>query len=390
MRRPKVMKSLLEDFFNLTYGCMLEFFKLLGGKPGGFREEAYKFGYVGLTIRKYFNSELAYLCFLEEYVSMVSKWFEVFSYLIDMLGSKEYHRILWEKVPLTEVINVSGIDVSFLKFSARNFLYPNLSDLEAICRSLLEKSKNFQEQVEWLKDKPSKLFMSLMENQARGWLILYEEMQSILHSLNQMEDKSQIVSNLTLIANKCISFFEMIKQTSKYVKVSDNTLMHFMKGGFVDFPDAFQKLRKDMTELSNYIMKIYEHLLNCFINISTALWGEKVALFKTENFIKNKIKAKGLLSKNLSIKDLTFRLALARSELGQAQLASQGADEKRIEIGLLENHLPKIEGVQVLLNRVTKILEIREKYLYKLNDIMVDLQEILQKSTESEKPIFTK
>lgn len=390
MRRPKVIMSLLEDFFNLTHGCVVEFFRLLGGKSGRFGGglKEYKYGQFGLTIRKYVNAELTYLCFLEEYANMVSKWFEVFSCLIDMLGSKEYHRILFGDVQLEEAIDTSEIDINFLKFRIRNFLNPSLSDLEEICGSLLEKSQNVLEQVNQMKVKSTKMLIKLIENQARGWLLLYGELQNSLQVLSQVEDKIQMVSTLTLIAQRCTNFFEKIKQTRKYMKVSNEVSCNFVYGGFIDFPSLSKKLREDMTELFNYLMKIFKHLVNCFLNILTTLWGEKAAQSKVEDFIKSKISAKELIPKNLSIKDLTFGLTLARSELGQAQLASQGLDEKRIAIDILENNLPKIEDLQILLNRITKILELKEKYLYKINDIMIDLQKILQQRTEPEKLIF--
>jgi hypothetical protein len=210
MRRPKAITSLLEDFFNLTYGCIVEFLQLLEGKSGRFESEfrEYEYGQFDVIIRNYFNSELTYFCFLEEYVKMVSKWFEAFSCLVDTLGSGEYHRILLGEAELGEVINTSEIDVNFIKFRVKNFLNPNLSDLETICGLLLEKSKNVLEAVNPLEDAPYKMFVGLIENQARGWLMIYEEVQNLLQSLIQVEDKSQIVSMLTLIAQKCINFFE--------------------------------------------------------------------------------------------------------------------------------------------------------------------------------------
>ncbi|MEM3587707.1 MAG: hypothetical protein QXO71_10355 [Candidatus Jordarchaeaceae archaeon] len=390
MRRPEMLTSLLDDFFKLSYGCMIEFLQIFGGKSGLFGSELkeYKHGRFVEMLRKYFNSELTYLCFIEEYTNMVSKWLEIFSCLVHILGSDKYYEILSGKVKLDRVINTSETDTCLLKFWIKNFLNPNLSDLEATCELVLEKSADALEMVSPFKGDSRKSFIGLVEKQVGDWLLLYDEVQNSLRNLTQSEDKNQIVSALTFVAQKFIGFFEKIKQTRKYIKISEEKLCHFVAGGFVDFPIVFKKLRENVAELFDHLMKMYEHVVNCFSNISTALWGEEAAQHKIEGFIKSGIVSGRFVSKKLSVKDLAFGLALARSELGQAQLASQGLYEKRTEISMMENNLPKIEGVQVLLNRVTRLLELRKKYLYKINDIMVDIQKVLQQSAEPEKPIF--
>lgn len=393
MRRPKAIMGLLEDFFNLTYGCMFEFFQLVEGNSGRFEREFrdYKCGQFGVIVRNYVNSELIYSYFIEEYLKMVSKWFEAFSRLIDTLGSGEYHRILLREVELGEVVNSSEIDINFLKFRIKNFLNPSLSDLETICRLLLEKSKDVLEEVNPLKPKSSKRFIELIENQARGWLVVYEEMQSSLQSVTQVEAKSQIIFTLTLIAQKCIDFFEKIKEAKKSLRVSDGDWEHFIAGGFIECSDRFKKVREDMTELFNYLIKTCDHLVNCFFNILTALWGrEEVAQSKIEDFIKSKISTEGLVPKIFSIKDLAFGLALARSELGQAHLASQGLEEKKLAIDIVAKEFPKSEGLQVIPNRIMRIFELKEKYLCKIDDIMIDIQKMVQQNAESEKTAFIK
>nr|MDO8082123.1 hypothetical protein [Candidatus Freyarchaeota archaeon] len=392
MESPEKITSLLKDFFNLTYGCMVEFYQILEGKSGLYENELkeYKYGQFGVIIRKYVNSELTYIYFLEEYIKMFSKWFEAFSSLVDTLGSREYHRILLGEVELQEVINISKIDINFLKFRIKNFLNPNFSDLETTCRLLLQKSKSvLEEEIDHLKTGSSKRFTELIENQARGWLMVNEEVQNSLQSLTQVEDKSQIVSTLTLIAQKCVDFFEKIIEARKSIKISDEDWAHFIAGDFIEYSSRFKKLREDMTQLFNYMIKTYEHLANCFFHIFNALWGrEEVALSKIEDSIKSKIPAEGLVPKNFSIKDLAFGLSLALSELGQAHLASQGSEEKKIAIDIVATAFPKSEGLQVFPNRIMRLLELKEKYLYKINDIMIDMQKLVQQNAEPEKPIF--
>jgi hypothetical protein len=391
MEGPEKLMNTLKDFFNLAFRCMVEFHKLGEGKSelqdSEFKE--YTYGQFGVIIRNYAKSELTYVSFLEEYEKMVSKWLEAFSGLVGTLGSREYHRILLKGVELGEVIYTSEIDVNFLKFRIENFLNPSLSDLETICGLLLEKSENVLEEVNRLNAKPSHRFIELVENQARDWLMVHEEVQIFLERITQIEDKSQIIFALSMITRKFIDFFEKINEARKFVKISDENWEHFVAGGFIEFSDQFKKIKEDMIQLFDYIVKIYEHLDNCFLHILAVLWGREVAQFKIEDVVKSKIPAEDLVPKIFSIKDLAFALALARSELGQAYLASQGLDEKMMAMDMVANQFPMSQGVQDFRNRITGLLEMREKYLTKINDVIIDIQKMIQQNVESEKLIFS-
>lgn len=319
MGSPEKITSILNDFFDLTFKSIVELHQKDGGRFGLRESELkeYKYDQLGVRIRKYVEAELTYISFLEEYAKMVSKWLETFSYLVDMLGSREYNRILSREVELWEVINPSALDITFLKFMVKTFLNPNFSDLETICGLVLEKSKKAVEEVNHHNPASSKKFIELIKNQSRDWLVINEEVQICLQSIPQVEDKSQILFTLTMIAQKFILFFEKITETKKAIKDSDENWKNFVEGGFIEFLEHFKKIKDDIIELFECLIKTHEHLLSCSLHILSALWGREVAQSKMEDFVKSKIPVEGLMPKNFSIKDLAFGLALARSELGQ-------------------------------------------------------------------------
>ena len=96
---------------------------------------------------------------------------------------------------------------------------------------------------------------------------------------------------------------------------------------------------------------------------------------------------KDLIPKNFSLEDLAFGLALARSELGQARFVSQVLDEKRKSIDIIANYF-RSEGFKDFYNRTIKNVELRKKYLNKIDDIMIDIQNLVQKNYKLVKHIF--
>lgn len=389
MESPEKIMGLLKDFFDLIFKCIIEFYQNYEGTPGLYVSglEDYTYGQFGVRIRNFVKSVSEYIHFIEEYVKLVLKWFEVFSYLIDALGTQEY-RILFRQVSLEEVINTTGMDIQFLKFRIKNFLNPTLSDLETICRLLLKKSEDIREEITNLKFELSESFLELVENQTGVWLDIHKEVQSTLNSAIQLEDKSEIIRVLTLIVQKFIDFFKKISETKEFLNVPDENWERFVEGGFVEFFDRSKKLKEDAIEYFEHMIKAYEHAQNCFLYILAVLWGtEEEARLKIEGYVKSEIPFEDLIPKNFSLEDLAFGLALARSELGQARFVSQVLDEKRKSIDIIANYF-RSEGFKDFYNRTIKNVELRKKYLNKIDDIMIDIQNLVQKNYKLVKHIF--
>ncbi len=379
---------LLKDFFDLISKAIIEFYQnyegTLGLHVGGFKN--YTYGQFGLRIRNYLKSVFKYINFIEEYVKLFLKWFEIFSYLIDAVGTRDY-RVLLREVALERVINTTGMDIQFLIFRIKNFLNPNLMELETICESLLKESKNIREEITNLNSEFSTNFLELVENQTGSWLDIYKEVQSLLNSAIPLEDKSKIMRILTLIVQKFIGFFKKIVETKEFLNVPDEYWERFVEGGFLEFFDKFEKLKEDTIEYFEHMVKAYEHAANCFLYILTMLWGtEREAQSKIQSYVKSEISFEELIPENFSLKDLAFGLALARSELGQARFVSQVLDEKRIAIEVIANYF-RSEGFKDFYNRTLKNVELRKKYLDRIDDIMIEIQRLVQLA-ESERTIL--
>ncbi len=389
MGPPEKIVSLLKDFFDLISKCIIEFYQNYEGTLGLHTSEFknYTYGQFGAKIRNYVKSVFEYIHFIEEYVKLVLNWFEFFSCLIGVFGTREY-KILLREVALEEVIKTTRMDIQFLKFRIKNFLNPSLSDLETICRLLLKKSKNIRKEILNLNSELSSSFLKLVENQTRGWLQIHQEVQSSLKSAMQLEDKSKIVTILTSINRKCIDFFEKIRETKEYLNIPDEYWEHFVKGGFIGFFERFKKIKEHVLEYFKYMIKAYEHASDCFLYTLTLLGGtEEEARFKIQSYVKSEIPFEDLIPKNISLKDLAFGITLARSKLVQARLVSQILDEKRIALDILVNFF-RSEGFKGFYNSTMKNVELRKKYLNKIDDILIDIQKLIPGNNKHENHIL--
>ncbi len=384
MENLKEIKSQLADFFSLITRYIIEIYqisegkKISNGKPGN-----YAYGQIIENTRKMNQSMFAYISFIEDLLNGIIKWFEFFSGLVNALGSKEYYRVLLREVKLEEVIDRSRIDMPFLKFQIKSVLSTSFQDLKSIYSSLLERAKSVRQSLAYLSSGSSERFIETVENQARGWLNIYDELYGSLQSIITEVDESICIKKLTMVASKSIDFFEKILEIRVFIKISEEARENFMAYGFMELFDRFNELKEDVIKFFEYITKVYEHAGKCFLQILTMLWGtEEEARHKLELFIKSEIQVTDLIPSKFSLKDLAFGLNLAVFEWEEARSASQIVDEKRRAIELIANYVATDE-MQKLHTRLVKGFESRDKYRKEIYHRMLDMQNKIQKIMNS-------
>jgi len=376
MENLEKVKSLLVDYFSLITRCIIEIYQTYEGRSKlskGIPED-YTYGQIVEKTRNLNRSTFAYICFIEEFVNGFIKWFEFFSSLVRVLGANEYYRILYRKAKLEEVVDESRIDVSFLKFQIRSVLNTSFQDLKSIYNSLLERSKGVRENIAYLRSESSERFVETVENQARGWLDIHDEIYGSLQFIIKEEDESICIKTLTMVIDKCIDFFEKIRETRAFIKIPEEVWKNFMADDFVELFELFKEIKEDVIKFYEYATKVYEHASKCFLQVLTMLWGtEEEARHKLELLVKSEITINDLIPENFSLKDIEFGLTLAIFEWDQARLAGQVLNEKIGAFELIAKYVIT-DDMQNLYMGIKKRFELRNKYRKEIYDKMIEIQ----------------
>nr|MDO8082122.1 hypothetical protein [Candidatus Freyarchaeota archaeon] len=364
------------DYFSLITRCIIEIYQTYEGRSKlskGIPED-YTYGQIVEKTRNLNRSTFAYICFIEEFVNGFIKWFEFFSSLVRVLGANEYYRILYRKAKLEEVVDESRIDVSFLKFQIRSVLNTSFQDLKSIYNSLLERSKGVRENIAYLRSESSERFVETVENQARGWLDIHDEIYGSLQFIIKEEDESICIKTLTMVIDKCIDFFEKIRETRAFIKIPEEVWKNFMADDFVELFELFKEIKEDVIKFYEYATKVYEHASKCFLQVLTMLWGtEEEARHKLELLVKSEITINDLIPENFSLKDIEFGLTLAIFEWDQARLAGQVLNEKIGAFELIAKYVIT-DDMQNLYMGIKKRFELRNKYRKEIYDKMIEIQ----------------
>lgn len=379
------VKSLLVDFFSLIARYIVEIYqsyemrsRLSNGELGD-----YIYGQIVEKTRNLNRSIFAYVCFIEVFVNGVIKWFEFFSNLVKALGTGEYYRILYRKVKLERVIDRSQIEMPFLKFQIRNVLNIIFQDLKSIYSLLLERSKSVRENIAYLSSESSERFVKNVENQARAWLDIHDEINGLLQSVIKEEEESSCIHTLTMVVKKCIDFYGKISETREYIKIPEYLWENYMAGDFVELFEQFKVIKEDITKFFEYAVKVYEYASRCFLQVLVMLWGtEEEARHKLESLVKSEIPVDDLIPEHFSLKDLEFGLNLAIFEWDQARFAGQVVDEKRGAIELIAKYVTT-EEMQNLYAGVVKRFELRNKFRREIYDKMLEIQNTIRKIMKS-------
>lgn len=380
MEAREKVKSLLMDFFSLITRYIIEIYQTynIGSKSSNCGLGDYTYGQIVEKTRNMHWSIFAYVCFIEGFVNGVIKWFEFFSSLVKALGINEYYRILHRNVKLEEVIEESSIDVSFLKFQIRNVLNVIFQDLKSIYMLLLDEAKNVRENIAYFRSESSERFVKLVVNQARSWLDIHDEVNSLLQSVIKEEDGSVCIKTLIMVVNKCIDFFEKISETRAFIKIPDEVWENYMAGDFVELFEQFKVLKEDIIKFFEYAIKVYEYASRCFLQVLVMLWGtEEEARHKLELLVKSEITVEDLIPDDFSLKDVEFGLNLAIFEWDQARFAGQVLNEKRGAIELIAKYVTT-EEMQNLYRGIMKRFELRNKYRKEIYDKMLEIQNTIR------------
>jgi hypothetical protein len=242
----------------------------------------------------------------------------------------------------------------------------------------LEGSKSVQKNIAYLNSESSERFVEVVENQARGWLDIQDEVYGSLQSIIEEADESICIKTLTMIVNKCIDFFEKIRETTVFIKIPNENWENYVADDFVELFERFKELKEDVIKFYEYATKVYEHVSRCFLQVLTMLWGtEAEARHKLELLVKSEIPVNDLIPENFSPKDLAFGLTLALLEWDQARLAGQVIDEKIGAFELIAKYVIT-DDMQNFYKGIMKRFELRNKYRKEIYDKMIEIQNTIQ------------
>jgi hypothetical protein len=379
------VKSLLVDFFGLITRYIIEIYQTYetGSEFSQVELGNYTYGQIVEKTRNLNRSIFAYVCVIERFVNGVIKWFEFFSNLVKGLSTNEYYPILHRNVKLEEVIDESRLDVSFLKFQIRSILNIVFQELKSVYRLLLEEAKSVRDNIAYFRSESAERFVKLVENQARSWLDIHDEVNGLLQSVIKEEDESICIKTITIVLNKCIDFFGKISEIAQFIKIPDEIWENYMAGEFVELLEQFKVLKEDIIKFFEYAAKVYEYVSRCFLQVLIMLWGtEEEARHKLELLVKSEILVEDLIPENFSLKDIEFGLNLAVFEWDQARFAGQVLNEKKGAIELIAKYVATKE-MQHFYTGIMKRFELRNKYRKEIYDKMLEIQNTIREIMNS-------
>ena len=382
------IQSLLVEFFKIMLDMGNALYEASEGVLMGVIKDwkEYRYGVFTELVSVTNLSVSTFVSFFEVYIKGMREGFEFLCELMKIVGVENFRDVFRGRVDLKSAIRVSEIDADILKFqlqSVLEYLLPRLKDLS---NQIYQKSRELSDSAKFIESEVVENFKTSVENLSGKWVNLIKKMYSNSELIFKEEDPSKCVNLTVQIIESGVSFALGVWQTIKLTPLYERDWMNYHIEEIIESAEKFSEIKRDIDILAKCREKTFEHGVNCFIVILNTLWGSgKIARRKVEKiirmFLPEEERAEGvkeLIPKKISLEDLSFALALARSEFDLSKRAAKRVLEKVEALHLAAEWL-RSPILQRLYETTIKRLEVKEKYEEKLLEILLELQKLTEK-----------
>jgi hypothetical protein len=285
-----------------------------------------------------------FVSFFSDYVKAATVWFELFCGLVRALGTEDFLGILFKKVELNDVVNLSKIDEGYLKFQIKSSLELYLQEARFALLSTYKKARGLPKVVYYTRSEFAEKLIKVMEEQNEDWLKILSGIYSFYEDILLKENLVNIVEGLKKIIRYFIEMAQRLQTVQEFI-TPNKSWRELLLEDIQKLGRRIEEIQEEITLASDYRIKIFEHGFNASIFLLRVLWGnEDLANAKIEAFARGTTSTEELLPTEFNLEDLAFGVMVALEEFNIVDQAVQSLKEK---ISIIEE-AAKILGSQEL------------------------------------------
>ncbi|MFB0563656.1 MAG: hypothetical protein ACETWM_20850 [Candidatus Lokiarchaeia archaeon] len=370
----KTMLEMGEALINVSEGVLM-------GINNNWKE--YKFGTFKTLISITNLSVSTFVSFYEEYIKGMEYGFDFICELLQILGVENFGDVFRRKVDLGSIVKPAGIDINLLKFQLKTVLEYSFPKLEELGILIYRKAKKLPNSAKFIESKVINDFKISIENLSSHWINFLKKLHSTTELIFKEKDTTKCVNLLIQIIERGIDHAIRVWRTTKLTPLFTRDWIDYNIYEITKSAEKFSEIKRELEILTKCREKTFEHGKNSYLIILKTLWdSEEKMREKLEKiirmFIPEEDRAEGveeLVPQKFSIEDLSFALALARSEFDLSKRAENRL-RKNIESLRLAGEWLKSSIIYRLYETTIKRLEVKEKYDRKVLELLIELQEL--------------